>query len=302
MVRDELLGTLSVDGVNSARCFFGWTDLSEQSMNHRDLSSSTLDGLIEGLQLRLNAHAKTATREWWTKYLRGAASFRGVKMADVRKAVHAWFKEERLGDQLSVRQQKDLALTLLEEDYAEEKLAGVLFLQEILLQAGALDWHSDLPRFARLFEEGYIRDWSICDWFCVKVLGPLVEQQGEPCARAISEWRGAQSVWQRRASVVAFANLARKGDQNFAGFTEMMLNDCSQLLESQERFAQTGVGWVLRELSRSDQSRVIGFVEANLDRFSREALKNAIKYLPPEVKERLLQDHLQSGTRGLRRR
>src|SRR5919107_3605508 len=270
-------------------------------MNHRDLSSPTLDGLIESLRLRLNAHATAATREWWTKYLKGAASFRGVKMADVRKAMHTWFREERLGEHLSVEQQKDLALMLLKEDYSEDKLAGILFLQEILLPQGALDWHSELPRFARLFDEGYISDWSICDWFCVKVLGPLAEQQGEPCARAISERREAKSVWQRRASVVAFVNLAREGDQNFAGFTEMMLNDCSHILGSQERFAQTGVGWVLRELSRSDQGRVIGFVEANLDRFSREALKNAIKYLPPDVKERLLRAHLPSGTRGLPR-
>ena len=269
-------------------------------MNHRDLSSPTPGGLIEGLQLRLNAHTTVATREWWTKYLRGAASFRGVKMADVRKAVHAWFREERLGEHLSVGQQKDLALRLLQEDYTEDKLAGVLFLQEILLQAGALDWHSDLPRFARLFEEGFIRDWSICDWFCVKVLGPLVEQQGEACARAISEWRGANSVWQRRSSVVAFANLASKGDQNFPGFTEMVLDNCSHLLGSQERFVQTGVGWVLRELSRWDQGRVVGFVEADLDGFSREALKNAIKYLPPEVTERLLQAYRPSGTRALR--
>ncbi len=271
-------------------------------MNHRELSAPTLDRLIERLQLRLKAHATVATCEWWTKYLRGAASFRGVKMVDVRKAVHAWFREERLGEHLSVGQQKNLALMLLKEDYTEDKLAGVLYLQEILLQAGALNWHSDLPRFARLFEEGYIRDWSICDWFCVKVLGPLVEQQGEACARAISEWREANSVWQRRASVVAFANLASKGDRNFPGFTEMVLDTCSQLLGSQERFAQTGVGWILRELSRSDEGRVIRFVEANLERFSREGLKNATKYLPPEVAERLLQEHLPSDTRGRRRR
>jgi 3-methyladenine DNA glycosylase AlkD len=271
-------------------------------MNLRDPSAPALDGLVNKLQLRLNARATAVTREWWTKYLRGAASFRGVKMGDVRTAVHAWFEEERLGDHLSVEQQRDLALTLLEEDYTEDKLAGVLFLQEILLPAGVLDWRSDLPRFARLFDQGYIRDWSICDWFCVKVLGPLAEQQGEACARAISEWRAAQSVWQRRASVVAFINLVREGDQNFPGFTEMVLDNCSHLLGSHERFAQTGVGWVLRELSRSDQGRVIGFVEANLDRFSREALKNATKYLPPEVAERLLQAHLPSGTRGRRRR
>jgi 3-methyladenine DNA glycosylase AlkD len=174
---------------------------------------------------------------------------------------------------------------LLKEDYSEDKLAGVLFLQEILLPQGALDWRSDLPRFARLFDEGYVRDWSTCDWFCVKVLGPLVEQQGAACARAISEWREANSVWQQRSSVVAFANLAREGDQNSPGFTEMVLDNCTHLLQSQERFAQTGVGWVLRELSRWDQGRVVQFVEANLDRFSREALKNAIKSLTPGVAE-----------------
>jgi 3-methyladenine DNA glycosylase AlkD len=250
----------------------------------------------------LNAYATAAAREWWTRYLKGTASFRGVKMGDVRKAMHAWFEEERLGEYLTVGQQKDLALMLLEEDYSEDKLAGVLFLQEILLPEGALDWRSDLPRFARLFDQGYIRDWSICDWFCVKVLGPLVEQQGKPCARAISEWREADSVWQRRASVVAFANLAKEGDQYFPGFTGMVLDNCSHLLESQERFAQTGVGWILRELSCSDQGRVVGFVEANLGRFSREALRNVTKYLPPEVKERLLQAHLPSGARARRRR
>jgi hypothetical protein len=96
-------------------------------MDYRELSAPTLDGLIEKLQLRLNVHATAATREWWTKYLRGAASFRGVKMADVREAVHAWFRQERLGEYLSVGQQKELALMLLKVDYSEDKLAGILF-------------------------------------------------------------------------------------------------------------------------------------------------------------------------------
>jgi hypothetical protein len=68
---------------------------------------------------------------------------------------------------------------------------------------------------------------------------PLGRQQGESYARAISEWREADSLWQRRASVVAFADLARKGDQNFPGYTEMVLDNCSHLLGSQERFVQT---------------------------------------------------------------
>jgi 3-methyladenine DNA glycosylase AlkD len=271
-------------------------------VNLPDPSAPTLDDLVHRLQQRLNTRATAAAREWWTKYLRGAASFRGVNMGDVRKAVHAWLKEERLEEHLSAGQQKDLALMLLEEDHTEDKLAGVLFLQEILLPADVLNCYSDLPRFASLFDGGHIRDWNVCDWFCVKVLGPLVEQHGQACARAISKWREANSVWQRRASVVAFVNLAKAGDRNFPGFTEMVLDNCSHLLASRERFAQTGMGWVLRELSRSDEGRVIDFVEANLDRFSREALKNATKYLPPEVAERLRQAHFPSGTCSRRRK
>ena len=118
---------------------------------------------IERLQWRLNARATAARREWWTKYLRGAACFRGVKMGEIRTAVHTWYEQERLGEHLSVGQQKDLALMLLEENYTEDKLAGVLFLQEILLPAGVLDWRSDLPRFARLFDKGHIGDWNVCD-------------------------------------------------------------------------------------------------------------------------------------------
>ena len=254
-------------------------------------AAPVLAGAIDRLRSRLETYATAATRDWWAKYLKGAASFRGVKMGDLRVAVHAWFEEERLGEHLSIEQQKDLALLLLEADYAEDQLAGIVLLQEILLPAGALDWRSDLPRFACLFSEGHIRDWNVCDWFCVKVLGPLVQQEGEACARAISAWREADNLWQRRASVVAFANLARFGDGNFPGFSATVLESCAHLLGSRERFAQTGVGWILRELSRSEESRVVEFIDTNLYRFSREGLKNATKYLRPEVAARLRQAH-----------
>ena len=56
-------------------------------MNLRNPPASALDDLIDRLQLRLNAIATAATREWWTEYLRGAASLRDVKMGDVRTAV-----------------------------------------------------------------------------------------------------------------------------------------------------------------------------------------------------------------------
>jgi 3-methyladenine DNA glycosylase AlkD len=70
-------------------------------------------------------------------------------------------------------------------------------------------------------------------------------------------------MWHRRASVAAFVNLAKHDDGNFMALPRWY-SASAQLLGSQERFAQTGVGRVLRKLSRSDEARVAGFVEAKL--------------------------------------
>src|SRR5919112_1986499 len=94
-----LYGTLNWLKLLWARYLPGW---SERSMNLRDPSAPALDSLIDKVQSRLNARATAATREWWTKYLRGAACFRGAKMRDVRTAVHASFEEERLGEHFSI--------------------------------------------------------------------------------------------------------------------------------------------------------------------------------------------------------
>ncbi len=257
--------------------------------------STDCAALVERLQTRLDQQADARTKAWWEAYLKGVIPFRGVKMAGIRGVLHAWFAEERLGEALAVEQQKGLALALLAERYAEDKLAGILFWQEILLPAGAIDWRADLPRFARLFADGHIADWSTCDWFCVRVLGPLAQQQGADCARAIAAWREADSLWQRRAAAVAFVNLARHGAATFPGFTDMLLASCAALVRSPERFAQTGAGWTLRELSRADQERVVAFVEAHIQYFSREGLRYALEKMPSEVQHSLRRLHARGG-------
>lgn len=230
---------------------------------------------IGRLQSRLEQAATAKTKAWWENYMRQAIPFRGVKMADIRSVVHAWIEAEGFQEALSPDEQVDMALSLFHESYAEDKLAGILYLQEALLPAGALDWRRDLPRFARLFDEGHIADWNTCDWFCVKVLGPLAQREGQECAYAIAEWHHADNLWRHRASGVAFVNLAKMGEGNFPGFVDMLLEVCATLVRREERFAQTGAGWILRELSLAEPERVRVFVEAHQDELSKEALDRA---------------------------
>lgn len=246
---------------------------------------------ITKLQNRLESRANPNTKIWWENYLKHVIPFRGVKMAHIRTELHHWLKQEAIQTELSGESQKDLALKLIEQSYCEDKLAGILFFQEVLLPANAINWTQDLPYFAALFQQGYIYDWSTCDWFCVRILGPLAQREGELCARSISNWCQSDNLWQRRAAGVAFVNLAKKGDANFKGFSDMIIETCAATVQYQERFAQTGTGWVLRELSHAEPKRVIEFVEKNVVCFSREGLSYAIAKLPVETKIRLKKLH-----------
>lgn len=246
---------------------------------------------IDRLNLLLDTRASVDCRTWWERYLKGVITFKGVRMSDIRAALYLWIEDEQIEARCSLAEQKALALELIGQDVAELKLAGILYLQEVLLPRGTLDCRRDIHRFADLFEAGHIADWNTCDWFCVKVLGPLVQQQGEPCARAIATWSKSETLWQRRASGVAFVNLARNGEENFAGFTVMLLDVCADTVQSNERFAQTGTGWVLRELSGTEPGRVMEFIEQYAEDFTADGWRYLFSKLPEPLSQqaRLIQ-------------
>jgi hypothetical protein len=84
------------------------------------------------LQEYLQYHANAETKAWWENYVKASAPFMGVKVPVIRIVLHQWHKENVQG-LLEYPEQLELALSFFDEEYTEEKLAGTLFLQEILL-------------------------------------------------------------------------------------------------------------------------------------------------------------------------
>ena len=257
---------------------------------------------IARLQRALDERATEKSRAFWTRYLKGDAAFRGVPMKGVREATHTWWAEEGVAS-LEGDAQFAVALALFEQEFTEDKLAGVIALAELLLHDLRV---AHLPALADLFEEGHISDWNLCDWFCVKVLGKMVEHAAEPLtmASAIAEWRNSKPLWQRRAACVAFVNHAKQGDTQIEGLTELILESADALVRDPERFAQTGVGWVLRELSLAELERVVAFTEEHAHRMTREALKSIVQKMPEAEQRRLATLHSARSppTRGRARR
>jgi 3-methyladenine DNA glycosylase AlkD len=243
---------------------------------------------IESLQAQLNQASDRKIKVWWEAYMKHVLPFRGLKLPQVRAVLHEWIKTENFLHQ-PLSQQFNTALALIQESWGEDKLAGILILQEVLIKQKLIQWETDLPKFAELFDAGHIKEWNTCDWFCVKVLNSLIKQQGKSCAIAVMEWCNADNFWRKRASVVSFVNLAKQGDRNFSDFTERLLDTCSIVIQSSERFAQTGTGWALRELGLADQSAVIHFIETHSTQFSSEGLRYAIEKMPTDLQAQLKQ-------------
>lgn len=232
--------------------------------------------LTQTLRTNLQQHANPKTKTWWENYVKDSPPFLGVKMAIIRTELHRWHTAY-IEDRMSYPEQVTLALQLFDGEYEEEKLAGTLFLQELLLPAEAIVWQRDVDRFAALFAGGQIYDWNTCDWFCVKVLGPLIQENGLACARHIADWRQAENLWQARAALVAFVKVADN-----SAYYPIIEASCQVLIRRPERFAKTAVGWALREVSSYDESFVQQVIGANIGHFSLESLKNATKYFSQE--------------------
>lgn len=221
------------------------------------------------LQRALQRHADEAKRAWWERYLKGTARFRGVPTPDIRRETTAWWQQYR-GDDLAPAVQLQLCLELLRCPLTEDKLAGMLLLGERLIPAGRVDARLAVAHFATLYADGHLADWNAVDWFCVRVLGPLIEAEGEGCARAIATWVKSDGLWQRRSALVAFVRLAPSG-----AHAELIIATADRLVTDPQRFAQTGVAWVIRELSAARPDLTDPFLARHAAEMSTEARKQA---------------------------
>ncbi|MDQ7065389.1 MAG: DNA alkylation repair protein [candidate division KSB1 bacterium] len=176
--------------------------------------------------------------------MKGVIPFRGVGIPKNRELLIEWHKSHGI-DQWPLEEQLELALTFFKQPVAEDKLAGILFIQLFLYHK--LPWQKALPRYEALFQNEWIFDWNICNWFCVRVLGPTIRKHGEAWARAIAAWKEAHNLWQARSSVVPFVVLTSQSK-----YYPYIHDACAALIQREERFAKTAVGWILRDISKHD--------------------------------------------------
>lgn len=232
--------------------------------------SEPIDSLLRELGAAIENRSSEEKRAWWERYMKGAIRFRGTGLPIVREELETWHERHGL-DRASLDVQLEIVNRLFETPIGEEKLAAILYLQRHLIDK--LEPDRLLDHIEGVLDRELVYDWSTCDWLCMRVLGPAIRLHGSPAATRIASWRDADYLWKARAALVPFVKVIERAE-----YRRLVLRTSKVLIRRNERFAKTAVGWVMRELSRHDREAVRSFIESNRPHFTRESLRNAMKY------------------------
>ena len=224
----------------------------------------------------LQGVACQANKEWFEAYLKHVILYRGVKTPKVIEVVKLWRKKERI-DELSHLEQLEVAAYLIKQTYAEDKFAGIYYMEKYLV--GKVDFSLFFTYIENLFNAGAFNNWSTTDWLNMRVLSPLIDQHGIDAIRHFSAWVTKENIWQRRSSILCLRACVKhpKYVANIARVVKKLSGD-------NERFIQTGIGWVISDLSKSNfqvaEKVAEKIVEDNFENLSIEVIRRHTKYLP----------------------
>ena len=129
-----------------------------------------------------------------------------------------------------------LACNLIQEPLAEDKFAGIVYIQKYLLNS--VPPETILKKSDVLFKNNHFKEWSTTDWFCVRVLDPLLMKTNISFAKNIAKWSRSKNFWQRRASIISFRH--RSNERTYHVMIEKII---SELVKEQERF-YTNRNWL----------------------------------------------------------
>lgn len=219
----------------------------------------------------MKEHSDPKTKEWFEEYLKGAIQYRGVKTPKVFLLLKNWHKSLRL-DNLDPHDQLEIATNLIRQKFAEDKFAGIIYIQNFLIDEIELDVL--VAEFEKLFDELCFFDWSTTDWFNVRVLSPLINLHGRKAIKRIVPWHKSDNIWQRRSSIVALRPCVKQPE-----LVPILEKQIQRLVTSSERFIQTGIGWVIADLAKSNPQEAARIVENCLDDLSMEVVRRHTKNL-----------------------
>ncbi|MCP4899504.1 MAG: DNA alkylation repair protein [bacterium] len=232
------------------------------------------EGIAVLIEARLRAVCTVERAEKEKAYLKSDLEFIGATVPAIRKVVRATLAEHE-------SLERDQLIELVEQLWVQ-RIHELRRSAVEILEAHVTDLRGgDIGVLERLIRDSYT--WALVDNLAACVVGPLLERHPD-LEREMDRWSGDDDFWIRRSSLLAHLLPLRRGEGDFERFCRY----AEPMLEEREFFIRKAIGWVLRETSRKRPEMVAVWVEDRVGRMAGLTLREAIRHLPDETKERLM--------------
>lgn len=180
-----------------------------------------------------------------------AKEYRTLSLADVEKALHSEWHDERA-----------VALVIFTLQYPKG---------DPDVQHAIYDCY--------LANTAHVNSWALVDTSAPQIVGAhLWERSRKPLGRLAK----SKSLWERRIAMVATQHFIRKHD--FAD----TLRIAEVLLKDDEDLMHKAVGWMLREVGDRDMAQLEGFLKKHYATMPRTMLRYAIEKFPERKRKAYL--------------
>jgi 3-methyladenine DNA glycosylase AlkD len=227
------------------------------------------------LKRRLKELASPERRRSTERFFKEPVRCLGVSTPDVRRLSGEAAKEYR-GAKLEFQAILNFADRLWRGGILEERVLAVVLLARFKHSFTRDHWdHLDS------WVDG-LTNWGETDGLCCEVLAPLIVHDPS-LARRLLAWTHAPGRWRRRAAAVALVKAARAGDHH-----DLAFQICDSMAEDRDDMVEKGVGWLLKEMSRTEPNRVAEYLLANISRLSRTTVRYACEKLPSDLRQTVM--------------
>ena len=140
---------------------------------------------------------------------------------------------------------------------------------------------ADISLLERLIRQS--KTWAFVDELAIVITGPLVERSPE-LLRVLDRWAQDGDFWVRRSAMLALLRPLRRGRGDFLRFARY----ADGMLEEREFFIRKSIGWVLRETAKPQPDMVYAWLLPRAARASGVTIREAVKYLSPAQRAKVL--------------
>ena len=223
------------------------------------------------IETRLREIGSPERAEGEKRYLKSDLEFIGVTLGQIRGVVRD------VAGPLGHDELVTVATELWARPIFDRRLAAVMLLERFVVELGP----ADLPLIERLVRES--RTWALGDAIADDVLGRIVLAAPDGLVTEMDRWAADDDFWVRRSSMLCELRPIRQGQP-----LDRFLARAERMLEEREFFIRKAIGWVLREAGKRRPDEVGAWLAPRTHRASGVTMREAVKYLPPDVAASLM--------------